>query len=171
MRYIHMTHPLSNPDMAANVSERINIALDTIPLIPKGRGRISAAAQLFGESQHSVRLWLVKDANGKIGMPDIKKIPSVAKILDIKIEWLLTGEGAMRSNEMMVDTSDMIDKEACGNVMRFIYEDLAKMDFFDLAIHKQDTIFGLVYETIKGNKEGLSDEFKSFVLTTLTAMR
>lgn len=165
---IHMTHPLIDTDMAPNVSKRINIALDSIPVIPKGRGRISAASQLFGETQHSVRLWLVKNADGKIGMPDIKKIPNVAKILDVNIEWLLTGEGEMRPAS---STPDIIDKEACGNVIRFIHEDLMPMGFYDLAIHKQDTIFGLIYETIKGSKSDLSDEFKAFVFTTLSAMK
>ncbi len=163
-----MTHPLIDTDMALHVSKRINAALDTIPRIPKGRGRISAASQIFGESQHSVRLWLVKNADGKMGMPDIKKIPNVAKILDVNIEWLLTGEGEMRPSS---STPDNIDKEACGNVMRFIHEDLMSLGFYDLAIHKQDTIFGLIYETIKGGKADLSDEFKSFVYTTLSAMR
>jgi len=163
-----MTHPLIDIEMAVNVSKRINIALDTIPLIPKGRGRISAASQLFGETQHSVRLWLVKSADGKMGMPDIRKIPNVAKILDVNIEWLLTGKGEMRAASSMPDN---IDKEACGNVMRFIHEDLTSLGFYDLAIHKQDTIFGLVYETIKNGKSDLSDEFKSFVFTTLSAMR
>lgn len=163
-----MVHPLMDTEMAVHVSKRINIALDTIPLIPKGRGRISAASQLFSETQHSVRLWLVKNADGKMGMPDIRKIPSVAKILDVKIEWLLTGEGEMHTAS---SAPDNVDKEACGKVMRFIHEDLTSLGFYDLAIHKQDTIFGLVYETIKGNKADLSDEFKSFVFTTLSAMR
>ncbi len=160
-----MTKSTVDALMAEKVGKRINLALDGIPQIPKGHGRIAAAAQLFGETGHAVRLWL---GSGKAGLPDIKKIPSIAKILDVKIEWLLTGDGAMRN--ITADQSS-INKVASGDVMRFIHNELASLGFYDLAFHKQDTIFGLIYETIKDKPDGISKEFKEFIVTTLNAMK
>jgi len=164
----HMTKPTIAVDMAVNVSKRINVALDGIPSVPNKRGRITAAAQLFNESHQSIRLWLNAGPIEKVGLPDIKKIPAVAKILDVNIEWLLTGEGEMRPN---AEAQSTIDREASGEVMRFIHHKLVELGFFELAIHKQDTIFSLIYETIKGKRDGISEEFSEFVVTTLNAMK
>jgi len=164
----NMTTSTSNGDMATEVSGRIGKALEFIPSIPRKRGRISAAAQLFSESHQTVRLWLNSSDGTKAGMPDIRKIPNIAKILDVTIEWLLTGDGPMRPED---DTRVTIDKAVGGETVRFIHDELYRSGYFDLATHKQDSVFGLIYETLKTKPDGMSGEFKSFIVTTIDAFK
>lgn len=163
-----MATVIMNEDMASDVSKRINNALSFIPSIPKKYGRISAAAQLFGESHQTVRLWLAAGDSKKVGMPDIRKIPGVAKTLDVSIEWLLTGSGQMRPDDQ---TKITVDKKAGGDTVRFIHDELYRSGYFELATHKQDAVFGLIYDTLKSKEDGMSDEFKTFIVTTIDAFK
>lgn len=81
-------------------SERLNIALDIAGFPKKGKGRQLQLAALFGVSQESARKWLV----GK-NFPDTKRIPEIAKRLNVNVQWLLVGVGNIHPATTLEDLS------------------------------------------------------------------
>lgn len=67
-------------------AKRLNESLDKIGFAAKGKGRQVQLADQFKISHESVRKWL----SGK-SMPEISKIPELAKFLNVTPEWLLYG--------------------------------------------------------------------------------
>ena len=82
----------SNPK--EEFSRRLNKALDLAGIPPKGRGRQVAVAKMFGVSQKGARKWLEGES-----IPDTKRLPEIARRLNVRGEWLLTGQGPMRVTE------------------------------------------------------------------------
>lgn len=72
-------------------SERLNKALDEIGVPPKGKGRQTTVAKMFGVSQKGARKWLEAE-----GMPEPKRLEQIAKKCGVNIEWLWGGRGPMR---------------------------------------------------------------------------
>jgi len=68
-------------------AKRLNDGLDKIGFAPKGKGRQVKLAEQFKISHESVRKWL----SGK-SMPEMSKIPELAKFLNVTPEWLLYGK-------------------------------------------------------------------------------
>ena len=141
--------------MQEGVSKRLNEALDRIPNFPKGRGRTSAAAKLFEETHQSVRLWLVPNAKGDVGMPDVRKLPRISKLLSINLNWLLTGEGDMcpGGGEQVVEAKHIAD------ALRFANEELSSQGFNLMSYDKQAQVLALMYETLAEGGE-LDNKFK-----------
>lgn len=79
-----------NPNTA--FSQRLNIALDVAGVPPKGSGRQIVVAKMFGVSQKGARKWLEGEA-----IPNTKRLPEIARKLGVRGEWLLTGQGPMRT--------------------------------------------------------------------------
>ena len=69
---------------------RLNLALDTAGFDPKGKGRHVAVANQFQVSAESARKWLAGE-----NFPDTKRIPEIARALNVSAQWLLSGEGNM----------------------------------------------------------------------------
>ncbi|MBK1699766.1 hypothetical protein CKO22_02215 [Thiococcus pfennigii] len=70
---------------------RLNEALDDFDAPPKGSGRQTYLAELFGVSQKGARKWLEAE-----GMPSLKRIPAIARELNVRSSWLISGEGPKR---------------------------------------------------------------------------
>lgn len=69
-------------------SERLNTALDSKEVPPKGSGRQYAVAKMFNVSQKGARRWLEAEA-----FPDTKRLPAIADKLGVSVEWLMCGTG------------------------------------------------------------------------------
>lgn len=65
-------------------AKRFNEALDRRGIPPGGEGRQKRVAKLFGVSQPAAWKWISGN-----GMPDTKKLPTIAKKLACSVEWLL----------------------------------------------------------------------------------
>jgi SOS-response transcriptional repressor LexA len=71
-------------------SERLNIALDKEGFPQKNRGRIQLLAEMVGLSHRGASKWV----NGET-CPPAKKYFDLAKKLNVREEWLRTGQGQM----------------------------------------------------------------------------
>lgn len=71
-------------------AKRLNQALDRAGFPPKGRGRQIQVARRYGVSQKGARKWLEGEA-----IPHRKRLPHFARDLDVRYEWLVSGEGSM----------------------------------------------------------------------------
>lgn len=87
-------------DEKKSFAERLNIALDNAGIPQKGKGRQLQLAALFGVSQESARKWLA----GK-SFPDTKRIPEIAKRLNVNVQWLLSGIGHINPAAIVKDLS------------------------------------------------------------------
>lgn len=67
----------------------LNAALDRHDDVPMGHGRLSAAAALFGVSTNTAHGWLQGRA-----LPEIWRIPEIAKVLNASIDELISGATA-----------------------------------------------------------------------------
>lgn len=70
------------------IGERIRIAREAKELSQ------TDIATLFDISRNAVSEW---ESQG--GRPDLEKLPKLAIILEVRLLWLLTGDGAMREEE------------------------------------------------------------------------
>lgn len=71
----------------SDFADRLNQALDAKGFPGWSKGRQQAAGKLFGVSAIAARKWLRGDS-----MPDTKKLPMIASILGVTVEWLLYGD-------------------------------------------------------------------------------
>lgn len=83
------------PMVASNNQEKLAFArrLDTALRhagIPPNRQRLKRVATMFGVSREAARKWLAGET-----MPDMKRIPEIARELHVRAEWLLTEEPPM----------------------------------------------------------------------------
>ena len=82
---------MANPhDMDARVAfaRRLNQALDANGYPLKGQGRQTAVAKRFDVSQKGARKWLEAES-----IPEMKRLPAIASVLGVTVEWLLSGQG------------------------------------------------------------------------------
>lgn len=66
-----------------------NAALDRRGSIPPGYGRVTAVAQLFDVSQNTATAWVRGD-----GVPELFRLPEIAKTLNTTVEQLVMGDGS-----------------------------------------------------------------------------
>lgn len=66
-----------------------NAALDRRGSIPPGYGRVTAVAQLFDVSQNTATAWVRGD-----GVPELFRLPEIAKTLNTTVEHLVMGDGS-----------------------------------------------------------------------------
>jgi hypothetical protein len=84
--------PMVTSDEIRDFSERLNSALDA-----KNDERVGRQARLgkaFGLSQKAARKWLVGES-----FPEVARMIQLAKMLDVRFEWLATGRGPRYLNE------------------------------------------------------------------------
>lgn len=72
-------------------ARRLNLALDAHNVVPKHKGRQEVVGEMFDVSQKGARKWLEGES-----IPMTKRIAIIAKELNVRGEWLLTGMGPMR---------------------------------------------------------------------------
>lgn len=79
-------------------ASRLNQALDALELrkpdLLRG-GRQTAVAKLFKVSQPAAGKWLKGES-----MPETKRLPAIARALEVRYEWLVAGEGSMLTNKI-----------------------------------------------------------------------
>ncbi|MTI13805.1 LexA family protein [Sansalvadorimonas verongulae] len=85
---------MSHDEEKRDFAKRLNKALDDINFPKKGKGRQIVLAELFGVTQHAARKWLVGDS-----MPSTKRLPDLAKKLNVSTEWLLSGKDRTPSEQ------------------------------------------------------------------------
>lgn len=71
-------------------AKRLNHALDLNKIPPKGKGRQVIVAKMFGVSTKGASKWLEGQT-----FPDLQKIVVIANKLNVNIEWLTYGTGAI----------------------------------------------------------------------------
>ncbi len=80
-------------DIKQQFADRLNDALETsgLGVPPKGEGRQTFVARMFGVSQKGARKWLEAE-----GFPTLETAIQIARKLNISLEWLMTGRGPKR---------------------------------------------------------------------------
>ena len=68
-------------------SINLNAALDHVEDMPRSHGRITTAAQLFGVSVNTMTGWLKG-----LSLPEIWRLPEIARKLDTSVDQLITGD-------------------------------------------------------------------------------
>lgn len=90
----HMMQPMvAAEDEKLEFARRLHTACDLAGIV-SGRGRRAELARMFNVSGETARKWLAGES-----IPDTKRIPQIAKRLGVRGEWLLTGQGPMRTAE------------------------------------------------------------------------
>lgn len=79
---------LENLEYRQKFSERLQKALDQAGI--GGRGKFRWLSDATGVSQQNVRKWLSGEA-----LPEMRKIPELARRLGVRLEWLIGGVGDM----------------------------------------------------------------------------
>lgn len=70
-------------------SANLAAALDQLQDIPSGYGRVTTAAQLLGVSANTMNAWLKGSS-----LPEIWRLPEIARRLDTTVDQLITGDFA-----------------------------------------------------------------------------
>lgn len=78
---------------AQKFSERLNLALDDTGVPKKGMGRQSSLVRMLGVSHRVAKKWL-----GGEEFPPTSKMVKLSTLLDVRSNWLFSGQGLMRSN-------------------------------------------------------------------------
>ena len=79
---------LENAEYRRKFSERLQKALDFLGI--GGRGKFKWLSDATGVSQQNVRKWLYGEA-----LPEMRKIPELARRLGVRLEWLIGDSGDM----------------------------------------------------------------------------
>ena len=75
-------------------SERLNTALDDAGVPKKGMGRQSSLVRMLGISHRVAKKWL--DGSE---FPPTSKMVKLSTLLDVRSNWLFSGQGLMRSDD------------------------------------------------------------------------
>ncbi len=70
-------------------SANLAVALDHVEGMPAGYGRVTLAAQLLGVSANTMNAWLKG-----LSLPEIWRLPEIARRLDTTVDQLITGDFA-----------------------------------------------------------------------------
>ena len=110
---------LENAEYRRKFSERLQKSLDLLGI--GGRGKFKWLSDATGVSQQNVRKWLSGEA-----LPEMRKIPELAKRLGVRLEWLIGGFGDMQRDDKTMwipiiswsDISRWLDPAVRNNVKR-----------------------------------------------------
>ena len=110
---------LENAEYRRKFSERLQKSLDLLGI--GGRGKFKWLSDATGVSQQNVRKWLSGEA-----LPEMRKIPELAKRLGVRLEWLIGGSGDMQRDDKTLwipviswtDISRWLDPAVRNNVKR-----------------------------------------------------
>lgn len=83
---------LENAEYRRKFSERLQRSLDLLGI--GGRGKFKWLSDVTGVSPQNVRKWLSGEA-----LPEMRKIPELAKRLGVRLEWLIGGSGDMQRDD------------------------------------------------------------------------
>jgi len=78
---------------AEKFAERLNAALDDADVPKKGMGRQSSLVRMLGVSHRVAKKWL--DGSE---FPPTSKMVKISSLLNVRSNWLFSGQGLMRSN-------------------------------------------------------------------------
>ena len=78
---------------AQKFSERLNAALDDAGVPQKGMGRQSSLVRMLGVSHRVAKKWLEGSE-----FPPTSKMVKLSTLLDVRSNWLFSGQGVMRNN-------------------------------------------------------------------------
>lgn len=70
-------------------SVNLSAALDQLDEVPTGYGRVTTAAQMLGVSANTMNAWLKG-----VSLPEIWRLPEIARRLDTTVDQLITGDFA-----------------------------------------------------------------------------
>ncbi len=84
---------------AQKFSERLNTALDDAGVPQKGMGRQSSLVRMLGVSHRVAKKWLEGSE-----FPPTSKMVKLSTLLNVRSNWLFSGQGLMRSNGEEVHT-------------------------------------------------------------------
>lgn len=73
-------------------SANLNAALDQLDDVPVGYGRVTTAAHMLGVSANTMNAWLKG-----VSLPEIWRLPEIARRLDTTVDQLITGDFAAPS--------------------------------------------------------------------------
>jgi SOS-response transcriptional repressor LexA len=78
----------------SSFADRLNFALDKEGFPPKNRGRIQLLAEMVGLTHRGASKWVNDETR-----PPAKKYAALAEKLNVREEWLKTGQGSVRAEE------------------------------------------------------------------------
>ncbi len=82
-------------------SKRLNHALDLNQVPKKGKGRQLILAEMLGVSQKGASKWLEG-----LSFPSMERLSEISSKLNVNMEWLLTGSGAINTKELPKEAND-----------------------------------------------------------------
>ena len=94
---------------AKKFSERLNIALDDAGVPQKGMGRQSSVVRMLGVSHRVAKKWLEGEE-----FPPTSKMVKLSTLLNVRSNWLFSGQGAMRNaaESMQTETDQEVYRHA-----------------------------------------------------------
>ncbi len=135
---------VAKKDEKLEFSRRLHEACDSAG-IPSGRGRRVELAKMFRVSGEAARKWLSGES-----IPDTKRLPEIARRLNVRGEWLLTGQGPMRpEGGGHVNASEIGDEKTISALLRRAAPSLEKA-----SKEVQDAVAALVLRYEENPKEG-----------------
>lgn len=94
---------------AKKFSERLNVALDDAGVPQKGMGRQSSVVRMLGVSHRVAKKWLEGEE-----FPPTSKMVKLSTLLNVRSNWLFSGQGAMRNaaESMQTETDQEVYRHA-----------------------------------------------------------
>jgi len=135
---------LVDETISKEIRGRLNLAINLNDEIPKNHGRTAAVASLLEEGHQTVRLWLADSKTKKAGLPNLSRVPSIAKKLGINIEWLLEGSGPMMRTD--VDDKNIVSAELLGEMWFIAQKQLMDIDIDSLDRELKGIVLLHIYE-------------------------
>jgi len=114
-------------------SKRLNHALDLYGTPPKGKGRQVTVGKMFDVSQKAANKWLEG-----ISLPDTMRIAVIAEKLNVNVEWLTYGTGAINIEPLPGTKGSrwkkipLITWELAGNYQNFDINSVEKYTWTDV---------------------------------------
>lgn len=89
--------------LKTDITNRLNIAFDNIA--PKGRGRQSSVAKVFGVSDRTAGKWLRGEE-----IPDLNRFPEIEEKTGVRSGWIIDGRGDMYEGYAGEIIEDVLNK-------------------------------------------------------------
>lgn len=96
-------HNQNDQKSSEGFSDRLNIACDAALIPPKNRGRQMRLAEIGNVTQGASRKWLEEDS-----IPRTPVLRRLCDALNVREEWLVSGQGEMRSTPKLDINQDML---------------------------------------------------------------
>lgn len=123
-------------------SERLNLCLDKEGFPPKNRGRIQLLAEMVGLTHRGASKWI----NGE-SEPPAKKIPNLAKKLNVNEKWLLSGEGYMLEERLTLEKQSIKQDVPIYDIATFLSEGRIVQQIIQSNFTNPGEYFGITLDT------------------------